>query len=76
MGEDEIILEPDGSSAPVVEGEFAQNPDGQSQVPYNQVYDSYVGDVNRALDSDYIPLGLRDVVRDYYSSLEPGQNGN
>jgi hypothetical protein len=42
-------------------------------VPYNEVFSDYSEAANRALDQDYIPLGLRDVVRDYFSSLEPGQ---
>jgi hypothetical protein len=73
LGENEIILEPDGSGAPVVQGEFAENPTGANAVPYNEVYGEYAEDANRALESDYIPLGLRDVVRDYFTSLEPGQ---
>ncbi len=74
-GEDEIVLEPDASDAPVQEGEFAQNPTGDVTVPYNEVFSDYSDAANRALESDYIPLGLRDVVRDYFSSLEPGRSG-
>jgi len=55
---------------PVTEGEFSQNPTGQTTVPYDQVYQDYSDAANRALESDYIPLGLRDVVRDYFSALE------
>lgn len=74
-GTDEMVLEQnDGSSSPIVSGEFAQNPAGSQQVPYNQVYTDYANQANRALESDYIPLGLRDVVRDYFTALEPGQN--
>ena len=42
-------------------------------VPYNQVYSDYANAANHALDSGYVPLGLRDVVRDYFTSLEPSQ---
>ena len=73
-GDEQVILEPDGSSAPVVEGEFAENPTGENLVPYNEVYADYADSANRALESDYIPLGLRDVVRDYFTALEPGQS--
>jgi hypothetical protein len=45
-------------------------------VPYNQVFSDYSNAANQALERDYIPLGLRDVVRDYFSSLEPRQNSN
>lgn len=66
-----IELEPDASNSPVREGDFSENPNGQVTVPYNQVFSDYAGAANRALDSDYVPLGLRDVVRDYFTSLEP-----
>jgi hypothetical protein len=45
-------------------------------VPYNQVFSDYSNAANEAMESDYIPLSLRDVVRDYFASLEPGQNNN
>lgn len=72
-GGPEIELDPNSSDAPVQEGEFSQNPSGNASVPYNQVFSDYSDAANRALESDYIPLGLRDVVRDYFSSLEPGR---
>lgn len=69
----EIELESDTSGMPVQEGEFTQNPTGQSSVPYNQVFGDYADAANRALESDYVPLGLRDLVRDYFTGLEPGR---
>lgn len=42
-----------------------------SSVPYSQVYGDYRDAAYEALDSDYIPLGLKGYVRDYFSSLEP-----
>jgi hypothetical protein len=66
-----VELEPDASNSPLREGDFSENPTGQVTVPYNQVFSDYAGAANRALDSDYVPLGLRDVVRDYFTSLEP-----
>lgn len=72
-GENNIQLEPDSSDAPVREGNFTENPNGSASVPYNQVYSNYQNAANQALDSGYVPLGLRDVVRDYFTSLEPGQ---
>ena len=73
-GDQTVELEPDASEMPVVEGEFAQNPEGAVSVPYNRVFSNYANAVNRALESDYVPLGLRDVVRDYFTGLEPGQS--
>ena len=72
-GGPEVFLEPESSDVPLMEGEFADNPTGQSLVPYNQVFSDYSNAANRALESDYIPLGLRDVVHDYFTSIEPGQ---
>lgn len=70
-GGPQIVLEPDGSGQPVVEGEFSENPTGEALVPYNQVFGDYRRSASRALDRSYIPLGMRDIVRDYFSSLEP-----
>ncbi|MFO7537710.1 MAG: hypothetical protein R6X32_06580 [Chloroflexota bacterium] len=42
-----------------------------SQVPYADVYGNYRDAANQALDEDYIPLGMRGFIRDYFSSLEP-----
>jgi hypothetical protein len=72
-GGPELFLEPDNSDVPLQDGEFTENPRGQALVPYNQVFSDYSNAANRALESDYIPLGLRDVVHDYFTSLEPGQ---
>lgn len=70
-GETTIELESNPDGLPMTEGEFASNPAGQSLVPYAEVYGDYRGAANRALDSGYVPLGLRDVVREYFTSLEP-----
>jgi len=56
---------PTGSvSIPVPEG-------GSASVPYREVYADYSEDAGAALDSSYIPLGMKRYVRDYFSSLEP-----
>lgn len=64
----ELEAEPDSAS---VEGEFQNNPDGTSSVPYNQVFGTYSEAASAALDTGYVPLGVRDVVRDYFISIEP-----
>ena len=69
----EIELESDTSGMPLQEGEFTENPTGQASVPYNEVFGDYADAANRALESDYVPLGLRDLVRDYFTGLEPGR---
>lgn len=45
--------------------------DETSLVPYTQVFGDYQNAANEALQDDYIPLGLKGYVRDYFSSLEP-----
>jgi hypothetical protein len=42
-----------------------------SQVPYADVYGNYRDAANQALEEDYIPLGMRGFIRDYFSSREP-----
>lgn len=70
-GSTDIQLETDPDEQPVVEGDFQDNPFGESTVPYNQVFQDYADAANRAIESDYVPLGLRGVIRQYFSSLEP-----
>jgi len=43
----------------------------QSLVPYDQVFSEYRDVAYQTLESQYVPLGLRHTVRDYFSSLEP-----
>jgi hypothetical protein len=42
-----------------------------STVPYNQVFGDYRNAASEALADDYIPLGMKGYIRDYFSSLEP-----
>ena len=43
----------------------------QSIVPYDQVFGDYRNAAYEALAEDYIPLGLKGFIRDYFASLEP-----
>ena len=70
-GSDEIRLRTDANDTALAEGDFDDNPTGESRVSYDTVFSDYQNAANRALESDYVPLGLRDVVRDYFTSLEP-----
>lgn len=45
--------------------------DENSRVPYTQVFGNYQNAANEALQDDYIPLGLKGYIRDYFSSLQP-----
>ena len=51
-------------SVPVPEG-------GHASVPYRDVYSEYADEAGAALEGSYIPLGVKQYVRDYFSSLEP-----
>ncbi|MDT8307459.1 MAG: hypothetical protein RRC07_16120, partial [Anaerolineae bacterium] len=42
-----------------------------SVVPYQRVFGEYRDAAYQALDDEYIPLGMKSYVRDYFSSLEP-----
>ncbi len=70
-GREEIRLRTDASDNTLAEGDFDDNPLGESRVSYDTVFSEYQKSANRALESDYVPLGLRDVVREYFTSLEP-----
>ena len=74
-GDHEIRLRADPGDITVAEGEFDENPLGESRVSYDTVFSDYQNAANRALESDYVPLGLRDVVREYFTSLEPSARG-
>ena len=40
-------------------------------VPYNQVYQQYSQIASQAMERAYIPSGLQDYVKEYFSRLEP-----
>lgn len=61
----------DENGEPLQPGEFNEEFQGESLVPYNEVYREYEDAIQEALKSDYIPIGLRDLIRVYFSSLEP-----
>lgn len=44
---------------------------GRARVPYREVYAQYADQASAALEGSYIPLGLKQYVRDYFTSLEP-----
>lgn len=55
-------------------GQGGPNPNrdpGQATVPYTEVYQRYAEQAGAALDNDYIPLGMKDYVRQYFGALEP-----
>ena len=44
---------------------------GNTNVPYVRVYPAYADAYRQAVEAGSIPLSLRDLVRDYFSHLEP-----
>ncbi|MBN1122700.1 MAG: hypothetical protein JXJ17_16600 [Anaerolineae bacterium] len=66
----DIPIDPE-TGLPIAEGEMVDNPTGEATVPYNEVWGDYSGAVNEALESGYIPLGMRDIVQGYFSRLDP-----
>jgi hypothetical protein len=74
QGEEDVALDTEEGGQPAVEGNFQENPAGASNVPYNEVFGDYSDEANAALESGYVPLGVRDIVRDYFTSIEPTGN--
>jgi hypothetical protein len=44
---------------------------GAATVPYAEVYTSYAAAAAEAMEREYVPTGLKDYVRDYFTALEP-----
>jgi hypothetical protein len=44
---------------------------GAASIPYEEVYAEYATAAQAALESSYIPLGMKQYIRDYFTSLEP-----
>ena len=59
----------EGNTIGNVASSFEQN--AQSFVPYSEVFASYEGSVQQALESGVIPISLQPLIRDYFSSLDP-----
>ncbi len=68
----EMPLGREGEGEPVARtGTIPPPQTGQAGVPYRQVYVEYATRAGAALESSYIPLGMKQYVRDYFSALEP-----
>ncbi|MGI8589317.1 MAG: hypothetical protein ACR2M0_16780 [Chloroflexia bacterium] len=44
---------------------------GSAQVPYQQVFGSYNSAAQKNLDTTYIPAGMKDMVRRYFTAITP-----
>jgi len=58
-------------SVPVGDAPLPVPEEGRATVPYREIYADYAAEAGAALEGSYIPLGLKQYVRDYFSSLEP-----
>ena len=68
--------DPQGAEGGLPIGNAPVNPNQPArpaQVPYNQVYGQYADAAGEALEDTYVPLGLKEYVRNYFGALEPGQ---
>ncbi len=72
-GGQQVLLGGSGEPGSVVvdEGNFAEESTGESIIGYDRVFTDYANAARQALQRDYIPLSLRDVIRNYFASLEP-----
>jgi hypothetical protein len=47
------------------------NKTGSATVPYEQIYGQYQQQAGNALNSDYIPQGYKDLVKEYFTNIAP-----
>ncbi len=73
QGKQVVLEDNQGQTASDPSGRQNTAPGGNSSVPYQNVYGDYSKAADEALKSDEVPAGLRDYVRDYFSSLDPKQ---
>jgi hypothetical protein len=45
--------------------------EGGAHVSYREIFGDYAEEAGAALERDYVPLGMKQYVRDYFSALEP-----
>ncbi len=70
---DTVTLPGSGDNGGDVTGQSGVNPgsDTPSQVPYSQVFAQYANAYRQAIDNGQVPPQLKDLIRQYFSSLEP-----
>ncbi len=72
-GEDVTVGSDNGDPGNEVVGEGTANPSdaGDVTVPYNEVFADYSDAAYSAIDDGEVPANLADVVKQYFTSLEP-----
>lgn len=68
-----VTLPGSGEPGENVTGQGNVNPGtpGSSTVPYTEVFPTYSDAAIEAIENGLVPPGYRDLIRDYFSSLEP-----
>jgi hypothetical protein len=72
-GRQVVLPDTQGQNAPNPSGRASTAPGGNTSVPYQEVYREYSQVADEAMQSGQVPAGMRDYVRDYFSSLDPNQ---
>jgi hypothetical protein len=70
-GENVMLPNNNGQNIPNPNARLNPGVSNQATVPYQQVYPQYARTADDAISSGQVPAGLRDYVRDYFSSLDP-----
>lgn len=70
-GESEQVNLPGEGEGPYSDTPRDVDEEGEALVPYDQVYGDYSQAAAEALEGSYIPLGIKEYVREYFSALEP-----
>jgi hypothetical protein len=53
--------------------QLGQGQNNGALTPYQQVFSDFYDYALTSLDRNYVPLSVKDYVRDYFSSLDPTQ---
>jgi len=71
QAEDSVALPSQDQEGRLLEGDFAQNPEGELSIPYNQVFSAYEQVARQALEAQGLPPNLQPLVRAYFEGLRP-----
>jgi hypothetical protein len=74
-GEDVAVDTQEGDPGSEVVDEGTANPSGAGDVtvPYVDVYADYADAAHSAVESGEVPPNYEDIVKDYFTSLDPGR---
>src|SRR5205085_12679768 len=57
-------------------GDQSDGGDGEVTVDYRDVLPTYQERATRAMQDRYVPLGMKELVKEYFSSLQPNGSGS